>query len=202
MHPDDYVERIATILLGNTLSTKLYVKHASVTKNTCSSSCKDCDETGHFLPWSAYPSSNNPQQGAVCKLGGCYEYCPSNSVMIPCEWQLWDPYEHVTVICRPSKLPTSAGDGLFALRDISSKTVISYYNGIRVLQGEPYSTNSCDYQIYVDWNNIDDSPFMDIPKECVDLFNYSASLAHKSNHSFRPNCQFVPAHHPRYIISY
>ena len=33
--------------------------------------------------------------------------------------------------------------------------------------------------------------------ECIDLDNYRASLAHKANHSFSPNCKFVAGDHPR-----
>ena len=47
------------------------------------------------------------------------------------------------------------------------------------------------YQIYVDWVNTDDSPFIDIPMACVDIQDYFASLAHKANHSFDPNCRYI-----------
>ena len=53
-------------------------------------------------------------------------------------------------------------------------------------------------QIYVDWKNTDNSPFVDLPNECADVTVYTASLAHKANHSFVPNCQFVAVDHPRY----
>ena len=96
-----------------------------------------------------------------------------------------------------SFIPAGAGDGLFALRDIPEKTIISYYNGIRLLPGESYTTTSCNYQIYVDWSNTDESPYIDIPKECVDASIYCASLSHKANHGFKPNCRYVPADHPR-----
>ena len=52
----------------------------------------------------------------------------------------------------------------------------------------------------VDWSNTEGSPYVDIPMECIDLDNYRASLAHKANHSFSPNCKFVSVDHPRYTI--
>ena len=33
---------------------------------------------------------------------------------------------------------------------------------------------------------------------CLSPDQYSASLAHKVNHSFRPNSEFVRFHHPRF----
>jgi len=124
-----------------------------------------------------------------------YSHAPSDRQRIACDWHLADCYETVTVLCRPSDIH-GAGDGLFAARDIAKNTVISYYNGVRVLPGESYTTTSYSYQIYVDWVNTDDSPFIDIPMGCVDIEDYFASLAHKANHSFNPNCRFVASDHP------
>ena len=126
-----------------------------------------------------------------------YSFSPSDRSHIPCDWHLADCYESVTVVCRSSQI-SGAGDGLFALKDIPKNTIVSYYNGIRVLPGESYSASSYSYQIYVDWTNTDDSPYIDIPMGCVDISSYFASLAHKANHSFRPNCRFVASDHPRY----
>ena len=39
---------------------------------------------------------------------------------------------------------------------------------------------------------------VDIPEEFRSLESYSASLAHKTNHSFIPNCEFNEFHHPRF----
>ena len=55
-----------------------------------------------------------------------------------------------------------------------------------------------NYEIYVDWNYTERSAWIDIPAECVDIEDYRASLAHKANHSFDPNVQFVSATHPRF----
>ena len=39
---------------------------------------------------------------------------------------------------------------------------------------------------------------MDIPPECVSLNNYRASLGHKLNHSFQPNCKWDTILHPTF----
>ena len=90
-----------------------------------------------------------------------------------------------------------AGDGLFAKRDLPANTVISYYNGFHIEADETYQSSNHNYQIYVDWSNTESSPYIDIPNECIELSNYKASLAHKANHSFNPNCKFVSVDHPR-----
>ena len=84
-------------------------------------------------------------------------------------------------------------------RALPAGAVVAYYNGPRIEHGEMYSTNSdSNYEIYVDWDFTDKSAWIDIPLECVDLEDYSASLAHKANHGFDPNVQFVSATHPRF----
>lgn len=41
---------------------------------------------------------------------------------------------------------------------------------------------------------------IDIPVKFRDLKNYCASLAHKTNHSFIPNTEFVVFDHPRWGV--
>ena len=41
---------------------------------------------------------------------------------------------------------------------------------------------------------------IDIPEKFRDLKNYCASLAHKTNHSFIPNTEFVVFDHPRWGV--
>ena len=92
-------------------------------------------------------------------------------------------------MCLPSRI-SGAGDGLFARRDLPAGAVVAYYNGLRIEHGERYSTNSdSNYEIYVDWNYTERSAWIDIPAECVDVEDYRASLAHKSNHGFDHNVQ-------------
>ena len=40
--------------------------------------------------------------------------------------------------------------------------------------------------------------YLDIPPECVPLENYRASLGHKINHSFQPNCKWDQMLHPTF----
>ena len=129
-----------------------------------------------------------------------FTFCPSTSKSIPCDWQLPDNYESVTVYSKKSNLE-GAGDGLFAYRDLPPDTIVSYYNGLHIEPWEDYSPSSYNYQIYVDWKNTEGSAYVDIPMECIDLSGYSASLAHKANHSFSPNCKFISVDHPRYHIN-
>ena len=39
---------------------------------------------------------------------------------------------------------------------------------------------------------------LDIPAWATSTAAYCASLAHKANHSFNPNCQFVVFDHPKF----
>lgn len=39
---------------------------------------------------------------------------------------------------------------------------------------------------------------MDIPPECKDLEVYNATLGHKINHSFAPNCRWDVMEHPAF----
>ncbi len=135
-----------------------------------------------------------------------YTYCPSTPSTIPCDWLLCDCYESSTVECRISNVQ-SAGEGLFAIRNLPAQTIVSYYNGVKVEPSEEYSSSSYSYQIYVDWSNTDGSAFVDIPLECISSNSYRASLGHKANHSFNPNCCFISVDHPRlvektYVINY
>ena len=41
-----------------------------------------------------------------------------------------------------------------------------------------------------------DSDYMDIPPHYVNVENYRATLAHKINHSFTPNCGWDTIEHP------
>ena len=184
MKPEEYASRLLSIC------SKIISTNADLNgSQRCNGSEEEDDSVGvEYFSLKNYTDART------------HSHCPSDSVNVPCDWTLRDPYERVTVTCRPSKLPYGAGDGLFALRDIPEKTLISYYNGIRLMPGESYTTTSCNYQIYVDWLNTDESPYIDIPKECVDADSYCASLAHKANHGFKPNCRYVPADHPRYAV--
>ena len=105
------------------------------------------------------------------------------------------------------------GEGLFAVRDLPAKTVAAFYNGVRLagcdLQGwEEEEEADCDYRIYVnminlqevqdDGSDVDVEERLDIPGQYRSVSQYCATLAHKCNHSFSPNCEFSQYLHPRY----
>ena len=73
-----------------------------------------------------------------------------------------------------------------------------FYHGLVYRPGEGGEAESSDYMIYLDWDNTDHSHSMDLPPQYWSPDQYSASLAHKVNHSFRPNSEFVRFHHPRF----
>lgn len=43
-----------------------------------------------------------------------------------------------------------------------------------------------------------DREYLDIPEEVISLNNYRASLGHKINHSFQPNCKWDQTMHPTF----
>ena len=147
--------------------------------------------SGHIMQLIPQPTENPSRRSS-------HSYCPSNSHTIACDWRLPDAYEQVTVKCQESSVDM-AGDGLFARKDLPANVVVAYYNGLRILPDEHYGLSAnCNYQIYVDWLNTNNSPYIDIPNSCIEKSAYCASLAHKANHSFNPNCQYVPVEHPRF----
>merc|ERR1712002_685702 len=66
--------------------------------------------------------------------------------------------------------------------------------------GETSPNEASDYMIYLDWNLAPNSHSMDLPQDCWSTENYTASLAHKTNHSFHPNSVFCRFHHPRLFL--
>ena len=84
-------------------------------------------------------------------------------------------------------------------------TIVAFYNGVRIpyrvyQEGDPkeeWSTSAYKIYINADWKS---GERMDIPSEYVSLDNYCATLGHKINHSFRPNCEEWFFDHPRFGI--
>ena len=82
-------------------------------------------------------------------------------------------------------------------------TIAAFYNGVRIpyrvyQEGDPkeeWSTSAYKIYINADWKS---GERMDIPSEYVSLDNYCATLGHKINHSFRPNCEEWFFDHPRF----
>lgn len=107
-----------------------------------------------------------------------------------------DIYEKKYVEVRDSRLE-GAGDGLFAKKALAQGATVAFYNGIRVGPNDTPPFQSRDYEIYVDWNKPGvKSDYMDLPQEFISTENYRASLGHKINHSFAPNCAWDVVEHP------
>eukprot|EP00090_Calanus_glacialis_P045472 TRINITY_DN8457_c0_g1_i2.p1 TRINITY_DN8457_c0_g1~~TRINITY_DN8457_c0_g1_i2.p1 ORF type:complete len:319 (-),score=77.82 TRINITY_DN8457_c0_g1_i2:34-990(-) len=108
-----------------------------------------------------------------------------------------DPYESKFVnVCSSGIL--GAEEGLFAKVDIAVNTTVAFYNGARVeskdVDVQNWETNN--YRIF-DPADIPDGA-MDIPVWAQSSTAYCATLAHKINHSFLLNTQFVVFDHPKF----
>ena len=96
-----------------------------------------------------------------------------------------DEWEKQKVEVRGSEVKTEdgldAGEGLFAKAKIENGQVVALFNGVRQ-QSEKNSTS--DYRI-----RLNGDTDIDILDEFKDTKNYCATLGHKTNHSFTPNCR-------------
>ncbi len=89
---------------------------------------------------------------------------------------LEDPYEASRVCVKQSTLP-QGGEGLFAVRDLASKELISLFNGVR-LKTAAYSTKNAPHSDYRIRLNADID--LDIPDECISLSSYKVRTAEGS----------------------
>jgi len=117
-----------------------------------------------------------------------------------------DPYEDQKIKVMASGLEM-AGEGVFAKTDLPSETIVAFYNGVRIppdVGDDDDDWEDCSYRIFLeideDATDIDceDCERMDLPKELRSLDKYCATLGHKINHSFEPNCRFGKFLHPVY----
>ena len=129
--------------------------------------------------------------------GRLYKRDISTSDFVTLSPTLRDPYESSIIEVRESKLP-GAKDGIYAKKLIKEDTVIAFYHGIKLppnyKEGESWEANG--YKIFDPSNSPQGT--LDIPEEYRSTSQYCASLAHKTNHSFRPNSQFLVYDHPRW----
>lgn len=109
-----------------------------------------------------------------------------------------DPYESKLVEIRPSRVG-GAGDGLFAKVKIEANVVVAFYNGKRIgpRSWEDFNHPDWSYNAYKIFDPAIHNGTIDIPSEYRETKNYNATLAHKTNHSFLPNGEFVSFDHPR-----
>ena len=134
-----------------------------------------------------------------------FSFWPSTIDRVLCPPHQRDPYESRLVRVGTSRME-GGGEGLFAKRFIASGTIVAFYNGVRIGQEDPNPHGTTGYCIFVDWGKQLPFPFpwvkegeqIDIPGKYQDSQDYTATLAHKVNHSFSTNCEFTNFCHPCY----
>ena len=133
-----------------------------------------------------------------------HRFWPSSNTSLACPLTQRDPYEARVVAVRQSGV-TAAGEGTFALVDLPPGRLVAYYNGIRLAAGERSPYEDTGYAIYVEWRGGSRAggrggagEHMDLPPELHSYSAYTATTAHKLNHSFTPNCCWTNAVHPCY----
>ena len=126
-----------------------------------------------------------------------YKHDPSSHDYISSDPLLPDHYEQVRVtvqVVQPSTI-SGAGEGLFAKTDLGKGEVVSFYNGTRLSHKE---VDGREWSLNGNTISFNDNCVLDMPNECSTLDNYTASLGHKANHSFNPNCSYDFFYHPRF----
>jgi len=106
-----------------------------------------------------------------------------------------EPWEHERVQARTSDM-SGAGEGLFARRALKKGELVALMNGKK--------SPPCLDQEWSDYRiNLNGDTDIDIPEDMRSVTQYCATLAHKANHSFTPNCRWGRVDHPRFglIIS-
>ncbi|XP_077388837.1 histone-lysine N-methyltransferase SETD7 [Festucalex cinctus] len=130
----------------------------------------------------------------VIPNGAVYTYDKSTSTCIATHALLPDPYESQRVFVADS-LIKGAGQGLFAKTDAERDTVVAFYNGIRITHSE---VDSRDWALNGNTISLDEDTVIDVPQPFDQTERYCATLGHKANHSFIPNCKYDMFVHPRF----
>nr|XP_033795407.1 histone-lysine N-methyltransferase SETD7 isoform X1 [Geotrypetes seraphini] len=123
-----------------------------------------------------------------------YSFDKSTSSCISTNSFLPDPYEMERVYVAES-LISSAGEGLYAKVAAGPNAVMSFYNGVRITHQE---VDSRDWALNGNTISLDEETVLDVPEPYGHTAKYCASLGHKANHSFTPNCIYDPFVHPRF----
>ncbi|XP_077135324.1 histone-lysine N-methyltransferase SETD7 isoform X2 [Ranitomeya variabilis] len=123
-----------------------------------------------------------------------YTFDKSTSSGISTSPLLPDPYESERVYVAVS-LISNAGEGLYANISTGPRTVMSFYNGVRITHQE---VDSRDWSLNGNTISLDDETVIDVPDPYNITTKYSASLGHKANHAFSPNCIYDTFVHPRF----
>jgi len=109
-----------------------------------------------------------------------------------------DPYEIRTCQVRTSEVE-GGGEGLYARRLIQAGDIVAFYNGVRLpyKPGEKEDWDTSGYKIFVN-ADYKSGERIDLPGDLIYTENYRATLGHKMNHSFEPNCTEWFVEHPRH----
>ena len=129
-----------------------------------------------------------------------YSWDPATRDCISSRPLLQDPYEMVSSRVGQCKDP-SKGEGLFVATPggVQPGTILAFYNGVR-LTSEECSQPCEDWRddAYKIMDQTEEENVLDIPQQFRSLSQYRATLAHKANHSFKPNAKFCSFFHPRF----
>jgi len=127
-----------------------------------------------------------------------FKQWPSDKLSITVPPHLRDPYEDQMVEVISSSI-SGSGDGLRVKTDVRSGTIVAFYHGLRMKATDenPFGPPT-GYAIYLEWDRDkrEISDVLDMSPEMQSTANYTATLAHKVNHSFSPNCEWVHVLHP------
>lgn len=123
-----------------------------------------------------------------------YHFDKSTSSCISSNALLPDLYESERVYVAES-LISGAGEGLFSKITVGANTVMSFYNGVRITHQE---VDGRDWALNGNTLSLDEETVIDVPEPYNHVSKYCASLGHKANHSFTPNCIYDLFMHPRF----
>ncbi|KAG8522172.1 Histone-lysine N-methyltransferase SETD7 [Galemys pyrenaicus] len=140
--------------------------------------------------WEPPPLTPHLRSHRVYVSGPVFHFDKSTSSCISTDALLPDPYEAERVYVAES-LISSAGEGLFSKVAAGPNTVMSFYNGVRITHQE---VDSRDWALNGNTLSLDEDTVIDVPEPYSRLSKYCASLGHKANHSFTPNCVYDIPH--------
>ncbi|XP_040187136.1 histone-lysine N-methyltransferase SETD7 [Rana temporaria] len=135
-----------------------------------------------------WPHFEIVHEGKVYSFDKSTSSCISTSPLLP------DLYEYERVYVADS-LISNAGEGLYAKVAAGPNTVMSFYNGVRITHQE---VDSRDWSLNGNTISLDEETVIDVPEPYRTITKYCASLGHKANHAFTPNCMYDLFVHPRF----
>lgn len=80
----------------------------------------------------------------------------------------------------------AVGDGTYNSKTVPSSLYLLRWNHVFV------QVDSRDWAMNGNTISLDEDTVIDVPQPFDQLENYCASLGHKANHSFSPNCRYEP----------